>query len=209
MSAGEVQLDDVFWSPRLKANRLVTVPLLMKRIEDAGRLEGFRAAAGFKRDRLHGRPDGDAEVYKILEAAIRSLRFHPDPRIQAKVDEWIGIIAGAQAVDGFLNSAGTAARPDLSRSFGLRRSLFSAAAAHHSATGKRTLLDVAVKNAGWLEHSLPAMRKFDAADCGGIEIGLIDLFRATGDGKFLNLAEAVTALRANPSEGMGDARIFS
>ncbi len=75
--------------------------------------------------------------------------------------------------------------------------MYEAAVAHYQATGKRNFLDVAIKNAdlvgkvfgpnpGQLTH-VPGHEE--------IEIGLVSLYRATGDEKYLDLAKFFIDMR--------------
>jgi uncharacterized protein len=80
----------------------------------------------------------------------RQLRLatHPDPDLDALLDEVIALIAAAQQPDGYLNVYFTVVEPD-ERWKDLRDAhelycaghLIEAAVAHYQATGKRSLLD--------------------------------------------------------------------
>ena len=91
----------------------------------------------------------DSDVAKWIEAASFSLATHPDPQLDALLDEVIALIAQAQHADGYLNTWFTAVEPE-NRWKNLRDwhelycagHLIEAAVAHFQATGKRTLLDV-------------------------------------------------------------------
>src|ERR1700678_3481011 len=68
-----VQLDDVFWAPRIETNRLVTIPFAFLQCEKSGRMDNFIRAA----EVLHGEkisnlkpppyPFDDTDPYKVLE----------------------------------------------------------------------------------------------------------------------------------------------
>ena len=51
-----VQLADSFWAPRLRINRDVTLPTQYQLLEETGRIDNFRAAAG-KDPAEYGRPE--------------------------------------------------------------------------------------------------------------------------------------------------------
>ena len=53
-----VKLTDSFWAPRLHINRDVTLPTQYQLLEETGRIDNFRAAAG-KNPAEYGRPELD------------------------------------------------------------------------------------------------------------------------------------------------------
>ena len=56
-----VKLNDRFWAPRLHTNRDVTLPTQYLLLEETGRIDDFRAAAG-KNPAEYGRPELDRFV---------------------------------------------------------------------------------------------------------------------------------------------------
>ena len=70
--------------------------------------------------------------------------------------------------------------------------MFEAAVAHYRATGKRSFLDVARKLADNVEKAFPAGKPIEYADHPQIEIGLIKLYQATGEVRYLKLADHIT-----------------
>jgi DUF1680 family protein len=98
----DVRLTDSFWGPRLEINRRVTIPHVIRENEGTGRVDNFRHAAralgdpSAPRDAYTGQRYNDTDVYKIIEAASYTLAADPDPALDKKLDELIGIIAAAQ-----------------------------------------------------------------------------------------------------------------
>ena len=88
-----VQVNDAFWSPRLKTNRAVTIPYDFRKCEDTGRIDQLRQG----RRRHGGDHEGiffnDSDVYKIIEGAAYSLMLQPDPDLDAYLDTVIEKIA--------------------------------------------------------------------------------------------------------------------
>ena len=76
--------------------------------------------------------------------------------------------------------------------------LYEGAVAHYQATGKRTLLDVAIKNADLLCKVFGPGRCEYPPGHQEIEIGLVRLYRVTGDEKYLNLAKFFIDVRGRP-----------
>jgi DUF1680 family protein len=201
----EVRLTDEFWAPRLETNRTVSVPYALRMNEETGRVDNFRKAAKLMSGPYKGRRFNDSDVYKAMEAAAYTLRLHPDPALDKTLDDLIAVIARAQEPDGYLYATRTldpahpAAGAGSERWSNLRVShelynvghMYEAAVAHFQATGKRTFLAVAEKNAALLLGTFgtgPGQRRgFPGHQ--EIEIGLAKLYRATGNRAYLDLAK--------------------
>jgi len=192
----EVRVDDRFWAPRLRTNREVTIPHVLDQCEATGRLQRFRAAAG-KAEMPPGHfvaPDSD--VYKSLEAASYAVGTETDPALEARLDALITLIADAQDADGYLNTkfTGDGASRRWSNLGGPHElycagHLFEAAVAHHQVTGKRTLLDVAVKFADHIAATFGPQGRPGAPGHPEIELALVKLYRLTRSQKYLRLAQ--------------------
>ncbi len=194
-----------FWGTRLETNRAVTVPYDLAKCAETGRLENFAVAGGLHAGAHRGQRYDDSDVYKVIEGAAYALAIAPDPALDARLDELIGWIAAAQEEDGYLYTARTidpAHTPDgtgperwsfLQESHELYclGHLFEAAVAHHQATGKRALLDVAIKAADLLTRTFGpgSDRRHAWPGHEEVEIGLAKLYRATGTRAYLDLAK--------------------
>src|SRR5262249_54391113 len=97
-----VRITDAFWAPKREINRTVTIPHIMQQNELTGRVDNFLKAARRKPGAYQGQRYNDTDVYKLVEAASWSLATHPDPALDAKLDELIAIVAAAQEPDGYL-----------------------------------------------------------------------------------------------------------
>lgn len=207
----EVQVADGFWKPRLETNRNVTVWVDFRKCEETGRIENFEKAGGLKKGGFRGIFFNDSDVFKIIEGASYSLALCPDPKLDAYLDGLIAKIAAAQEEDGYLYTARTINDPNydypgrearwshLASGHELYNvgHMYEAAVAHHRATGKRTLLDVAVKNADLVctVFGLNQGRRIDVPGHEEIEIGLVKLYRLTGDEKYLQQAKFFIDMR--------------
>ncbi|MCX6574193.1 MAG: glycoside hydrolase family 127 protein [Candidatus Aminicenantes bacterium] len=201
----DVTLTDAFWSPRLETNRTVSVPYALRMNEETGRIDNFRKAARLMSGPHQGRRFNDSDVYKAMEAAAYTLRLHPDAALDKTLDDLIALIAQAQEPDGYLFTTRTndpahpAPGSGPERWTNLRVShelynvghMYEAAVAHFQATGKRTFLAIAEKNAALLLRTFGAgpgrRRGFPGHQ--EIEIGLAKLYRATGRRDYLDLAK--------------------
>lgn len=201
---GAVALNDDFWEPRLRINREVTIPGQLRHCEATGRIDNFRRASGKKQIAFQGLYFNDSDVYKWLEAASFSLATHPDPALDADVDAVIAEIAAAQEPDGYLNTYFMFERrgerwanlKDMHEIY-CAGHLIQAAVAHHRATGKPSLLDVARKLADCLDNAFGDAPGKRLGACGHeeAEMALVELYRATGEARYLALARHMTEAR--------------
>ncbi len=199
----DVQITDDFWLPRLETNRTVTIPFAFKKSEETGRIDNFAKAGGLIPGKFQGRRYNDSDVFKIMEGAAYSLALHPDAELEDYLDELIRKIAAAQEEDGYLYTARTIDPANLPPGTGDERwsnlgsshelynvgHMYEAAVAHYLATGKRTFLDVAIKNADFVDRVFGPGKRRGYPGHQEIEIGLVKLYRVTEEGKYLKLAK--------------------
>lgn len=159
----------------------------------------------------------DTDIYKILEGASYSIQMYPNPQLEAKMDTLIHYIQLAQEEDGYLFTPRTAGEPgnlhkwvgekrwektpDLSHELYNCGHLYEAAVAHYHATGKRSLLDVALKNADLLVRDFGPDKLTYEPGHQIVEMGLIKLYRVTGNEDYLNLAKFFLDLKGNGERG--------
>ena len=202
----QVHLSDNFWLPRIKINALVTIPASFERCEKTGRVNNFVMAATHSGKFCTIYPFDDTDIYKTLEGASYSLSLFPDPKLEAYMDSLIAVVAKAQEPDGYLYTARTIDPQHPQAWAGAERwvnerklshelynagHLYEAAAAHYIATGKKNLLNVALKNADLVcsvfgpapnqQHTAPGHEV--------VEMGLVKLYRITGKKEYLNTAK--------------------
>lgn len=200
----DIHIADSFWTPRLETNRTITLPYTLRKCEETGRIDNFTKAAGWMAGPHEGIFFNDSDLFKVMEGAAYVLAEHPDPKLDAYLDDLIAKVAGAQEADGYLYTARTidptAVNPEregLERWSNLRVNhelynvghLYEAAVAHYQATGKRTLLDVALKNADLIDQVFGPTGRRDVPGHQEIELGLVKLYRATGEERYLALAK--------------------
>ena len=196
-----------FWGPRLETNRTVTVPYAFKKCEETGRISNFAKAAGLEQGKFEGTYFNDSDVYKVIEGAAYCLELHPDADLEKYVDGVIGKIAAAQWDDGYLYAfySVPAHQPEkrwtnISRNHELYCAghLMEAAVAYHEATGKRKLLDVAIRLADCIDSVFGPGKRCDPPGHEEVEIGLVRLYRATGERRYLDLAKFFLDQRGRP-----------
>jgi len=211
-----VTIDDGFWAPKLEVNRTVTIPHILKENDDTGRVANLEKAAGRKSGPYEGRRFNDTDIYKIIEAASYSLAIVPDPRLSTRLDELIQLIAASQEKDGYLFPARTIDPQHPAPGVGPERwiyengshelynagHLYEAAVAHFEATGKRSLLDVAIRNADLVCRTFGPNGRHAVSGHEEIELALVKLYRATGNATYLKTADWLVAERGKPHPDM-------
>ncbi|MCX7973794.1 MAG: glycoside hydrolase family 127 protein [Candidatus Aminicenantes bacterium] len=200
-----VQVFDQFWSRRLETNRKVTIPHCLHQCEITGRIENFEIAAKMKTGKFKTQyPFDDSDVYKTLEAVGYVLMRARDPELEKKADEIIAKIAAAQEPDGYLYTARTIdpvnppvpwVGPERWSNLYMSHELYNvghlyeAAVAYYLATGKRNLLEVALKNAELLLSVFGPGKNRSVPGHQEVEIGLVKLYLLTKDKRYLDLAK--------------------
>jgi DUF1680 family protein len=201
----QVHLNDGFWSPRIEINRTVSIPSAFHECEVNGRFDNFAIAAGL----IKGEHKGDfsfddTDPYKVIEGASYSLAVHYDAKLDHYLDSVINIIAKAQEPDGYLTTCVTNKCTRLSGWWGTHKwekinshelynsgHLIESAVAHYRATGKRTFLNVAIKNADLVCKTF-GPNEGQIHRPGGhpiIEMALCKLYKVTGNKKYLEGAK--------------------
>ena len=192
-AVGAVEIDDDFWRPRIERNRKETIEYQYEQLETSGCLENFRRAAESKTGGFEGMWFADSDAYKWLEAASYVLATDDDADLVRRVDEVIDLVAAAQEDDGYLNTYFTLEAPDkrwtnlnMMHELYCAGHLIEAAVAHHRATGKRTLLDVALDAADHI-NDVFSDEVDGAPGHQEIELALVKLARVTGDDRYVDL----------------------
>lgn len=215
-----VKLMDNFWAPRILKNAEITIPIAFSYCESTGRVKNFEIAGGLDTGRFKTiYPFDDSDVFKIIEGAAYSLQTYPDPELDAYLDTLIYKIGLAQEDDGYLYTNRTIAEMHggeglhewasknrweldsiLSHELYNLGHLYEAAVAHYQASGKRTLLDIALKSAELVNKDFGWDRVKVYPGHQVIEMGLVKLYRATGDKKYLDLARFFLDVRGPKGE---------
>ena len=197
-----VTIDDTFWSPWQQVNRDRTLYHIYEQCRQTGRIAALAGIwpqefveRGTKGDIAH--LFWDSDIAKWIEAASYSLATHPDPELDALVDQVIAQVKQAQQPDGYLNSWFTAIEPE-KRWKNLRDwhelynagHLIEAGVAHFESTGKHTFLNVVRRFADYIDSVFgtgPGKRRGYPGHP-EIELALVRLYHATGELRYLDLA---------------------
>ncbi|AWB65042.1 hypothetical protein C2869_00660 [Saccharobesus litoralis] len=202
---GEAKWTTGFWADKYKLTEQAVVPHMGSLLKgDIGHaFNNFKIAAGLKDGVHQGMHWHDGDFYKWMESLIYVYAINGDQNILAELDEVIQVIAQAQLANGYLSTSNQVRgiKPWTKRNHHeLYNSghLITTAVVHKRVTGQNELLDVAIKHANYLYDLFmptPDHLKRFGFNMSQI-IGLVDLYRETGDKRYLVLANHFTLMRA-------------
>ncbi|PZR33571.1 MAG: glycoside hydrolase family 127 protein [Azospira oryzae] len=192
----QVTITDAFWKPTMDKVATTTINACVYQTEVATpRIKNFEKVARNKDEKHEGLFYDDSDVYKALEAIAYSLKNHPNPELEKKADEWIDKVAAAQLADGYigtwyslsgrLNERWT----DMSMHEDYNGGhLIEAAVAYYNATGKRKLLEVAIRFADHFDNLFGPNKKHWVTGHQELELALVKLYKTTNNKKYLLLS---------------------
>lgn len=199
-----------FWGGIADRTRRTTIPAMWESLRDPAvspGLRNFRIAAGVEQGAHDGPPFMDGDLYKWLEAAITQLETSPEPWLEAAIDEVVQLIVRVQRADGYVHTPTIIAERNEGHALALADRfhfetynlghLITAGVRHFEVTGVETLLDVARGAASFLQ-GLAADKPLElarSAICPSHYMAVIELYRATGERQYLDLAEAFLRVR--------------
>ena len=220
VKVAQVRWTGGFWHDRLAVCRTAMVPNMWRLLSDdepSHAYANFRIAAGLEKGKHRGPRFNDGDLYKWFEAACGVLAASADPGLDRLLDEITAVIARAQRGDGYLHTPVIIAgrgNPSGATEFADRLDfemynfghLMTAACRHFEATGKRTLLAVAEKACGYLDRYFkrPSSELAKNSICPSYFMGLMDMYRTTGEPLHLELARRLFDLRALMKDGSDD-----
>ena len=197
-----VTISNGLLAERQRVNREVTLLRGAEELERVGTLDNLRIAAGRASGERHGMVFSDSDVYKWLEAAGWELGRQPSAELEARVRETIDLVAAAQEPDGYLNSWCQVVDPDwrwtdleMGHELYCAGHLIQAGVAHARATGGASLLAVARRFADLIDDVFRSGPEKGTDGHPEIEVALVELFRHTGERRYLELADTLTARR--------------
>ena len=191
----------------------------------------FEVAAGTVQGKHHGPPFHDGDMYKWLEACAAVYAVTKDPNVDALMDKFIEQVSLAQRADGYIhtpvvisernagidshsnteNAAGIEIGKDQKHAFASRLNfetynlghLMTAGIIHKRATGKTTLFECGKRAADFLYNFLTndAAELSRNAICPSHYMGAAEMYRETGDEKYLTLAKGLIAIRDSVTNG--------
>ncbi|RKR14347.1 hypothetical protein CLV91_0422 [Maribacter vaceletii] len=226
------QWTDGFWAQKLELCHTEMIPNLGRLMDDPKIIhayENFKVAAGLAEGEFKGWPFHDGDFYKYLEALSHAYAISKDEKINALLDEKITVIAKAQRKDGYLGTYITighgtegfghpsefkykdkteAFQIDFDHEFYNFGHLMTSACAHYNSTGKTNFLDIAIKASNHLYDRFGELSpELAYVDWNPPHyMGLVEMYRTTGDKKYLELAESFVNMRGNGEKGKNETR---
>jgi len=208
-----------FWGERLQVCKDSMVPHLWHTYTDPNishAYRNFEIAAGKDTGSHKGPPFHDGDFYKLIEGVASLYVITKDKRLDGMMDTVIATIAQCQRTDGYIHTPVMIAerKSGNTKAFEDRLNfetynmghLMTAACVHYRATGKKTLLNIAIKAADYLDNfykrSSPELAR--NAICPSHYMGVIELYRTTKDPKYLQLAINLINIRGLVDSGTDD-----
>lgn len=220
-----VNLSDVtwtsgFWADRFKVCREAMIPNMWKIYNDPAMghaYQNFEIAAGLDTGSHVGPPFQDGDFYKLFEAMASMYAVTKDKKLDELMDKTIAVFAKAQRADGYIHTPvliEERQNPNGQKAFEDRLNfetynlghLMTAACVHYRATGKKTLLNIAIKATDYLynfyKKASPELAR--NAICPSHYMGVVEMYRTTRDPKYLELAKNLIDIRGLMQDGTDD-----
>ena len=194
-----VTIKSGFWGGRREINATRSIPTMHDLLEANGRMDNFRRLVGKSNAAQHGPVYSDSDVYKWTEAVGFVLQAGDRPELRASAEKAIDEVVVAQEPSGYLNTYYVDDRKSLRMLPQTQTTghelynighLLQGAIAYYRGTGDRKLLDAGIR---FVDNFLipnygPASKQPIVSGHPEIEMGLIELYRITGEKRQLDLA---------------------
>jgi DUF1680 family protein len=195
-----VVIQQGFWSSRRATNVNASIPSMHDELLEHGRMDNFLRLEHKSSAPQRGPVYSDSDIYKWTEAVGFALQSEPLPELRRTTDEMIRTVVAAQEPSGYLNTYYVEARAsqrmlqhtqEVGHELYCIGHLLQGAIAYYRATGDPTLLNAGMRfvdnfllpNYGPGANQTPIV-----AGHPEIEMSLIELYRSTGNRRYLDLA---------------------
>lgn len=198
-----ITINDNFWRPKIEINRVTGIRHALR--QAAQSIENFDIVAGKSNAKPKANIASDSDVYKIIQGAAYALHYTADKELEATIDSVIDRIVAAQQPDGYLITY-IPIHDFSKRWIDLRKShelycaghLIEAAVSYYEVTGKRKLLDAAIRFTDCIDSVFGPRKRHDSTGHEEIELALYKLYKTTGEKRYLDLAVFFVDERGNP-----------
>jgi DUF1680 family protein len=214
-----VQWTNGFWADRVEMVHKRSIPAMWEIMRGAKFkpfYQNFLVAAGDMKGDFHGAQWNDGDFYKFLEAVSAVYATTHDPPLEEILKQSIAAIGKAQRADGYIHTPvlikerhGEPAQPFQDRqNFEMYNMghLITAACVHYRATGHDDFLNIARKTADFLcetfRNPTPALARNSV--CPSHYMAMVDIYRTTGEARYLDLAKKFLTMRNLVKDGDDD-----
>ncbi len=220
VGSGDVSWTAGFWKDATDTCNVKTVPHLRRMFEApeiSHVVENFRICANPEDTRGHSGTDfGDGDFYKWMESAMYAAAANHDQKLFDEIEEYVQLIGRAQLPDGYISTKqiiaernGTGKRLGNVNEFEVYNMghMFTSACVYYRLTGRDSFMKIASKAADYLEqmyHDALEKDEVQTAVCPSHYMGLIEMYRTTGEKRYLDLARTAIEARDHVKNGMDD-----
>lgn len=195
-----VVIQEGFWSKRRTTNLGSSVPSMHDELVAHGRMDNFLRLEGKSSAAQIGPVYSDSDIYKWTEAVGFSLQSGDQPALRETTAAMIRNVVAAQEASGYLNTYFVGDRKPLRMLYDTQTTghelycighLLQGAIAYYRATGDEQLLDAGIRFVDdfLLPNYGPGQnQKGIVAGHPEIEMALIELYRTTGNRRYVELA---------------------
>lgn len=209
LTVDDVQLTDGFWAARQELNRSAIIPHCDEWLERVGWVENFRAAArGTLATERVGRLFTDSEIYKTMEAMAWETARQPSEALDQRLRELARLLADVQEDDGYLDTfygypGGPERYSDLEWGHELycMGHLIQAGVARLRAGVEDDVVTVARRAADHICREFGPEGRQGLCGHPEIETALVELYRATGERRYLEQARIFVERRGHRTLG--------
>lgn len=191
----DVSLSDGFWQRKQHMVSRVTIPAILDRFTQTGRLAAYRFEW---RPGMPNEPHifWQSDIDKWIEAASYVLEYDPQPELKAQLEQLVAAAQAHQEPSGYLNCHFTAVEPDQEWQQRSAHELYTAghmieaAVAYTHATGDERFLQCACRFADHIEQVFVRdhAAAFETPGHEEIELALVKLYTCTGNNRYLDLS---------------------
>jgi DUF1680 family protein len=197
-----VTIETGFWSKRRATNVTSSIPSMRQELLDHGRMDNFLRLAGQSQAPQRGPVYSDSDIYKWVESVGFALQSQPlpSPELRSQTETMIREVVAVQEPSGYLNTYYVGDKKNDRMQWKTQTTghelynighLLQGAIAYYRATGDPTLLQAGMRFVdGFLlpGYGPGANQAPIVAGHPEIEMSLIELYRTTGNKRYLDLA---------------------